>query len=49
MSHRPVRFLIEDILERIQRIERAVAGMEREGFLHNETRRPPTRWSGTSR
>jgi uncharacterized protein with HEPN domain len=36
MSHRPARLLIEDMLERIQRIERFVAGVERETFLRDE-------------
>lgn len=36
MSRRPVRLLIEDMLERIQRIERFVAGLEREVFLRDE-------------
>ena len=36
MSHRPTRMLIEDRLERIARIERFVAGVEREAFLRDE-------------
>ena len=36
MSRRPARLLIEDMLERIERIERFVAGMEREAFLRDE-------------
>lgn len=36
MSHRPVRLLIEDMLERIERVERAVAGMDRATFLRDE-------------
>lgn len=35
MSPRPVRLLIEDMLERIDRIERYVAGLEREAFLRD--------------
>ena len=36
MSRRPARLLIEDMLERIERIERFVAGLEREVFLRDE-------------
>ncbi len=36
MSRRPVHLLIEDMLERIERIERFVAGLEREAFLGDE-------------
>jgi len=33
MSHRPVRQLLEDMLERIGRIQRHVAGLDRDAFL----------------
>jgi len=33
MSRRPARMLLEDILNRIARIERHVAGMDQEAFL----------------
>ncbi len=33
MSRRPARMLLEDILNRIARIERHVAGMDQETFL----------------
>jgi hypothetical protein len=36
MSRRPVGILIEDIVERIRRIERSVAGMNHEAFLRDE-------------
>ncbi len=36
MSRRPTRLLIEDMQERIERIERSVAGVERETFLKDE-------------
>ena len=36
MSRRPGRLLIEDMLDRIERIQRFVAGMEREAFLRDE-------------
>jgi uncharacterized protein with HEPN domain len=37
MSRRPAALLIDDMLERIRRIERSVAGMDRESFLSNDT------------
>ena len=37
MSRRPAGLLIEDMLERIRRIERSVAGMDHEAFLRNDT------------
>ncbi|MBM3288197.1 MAG: DUF86 domain-containing protein [Candidatus Eisenbacteria bacterium] len=36
MSRRPVGLLIEDILDRIRRIERSVAGLDHYGFLHDD-------------
>ena len=36
MSHRPTNALIEDMLERIGRIDRAVAGMDRDAFLQDD-------------
>lgn len=36
MSRRPVRMLLEDILQRIRRVARFVRGMEREEFLADE-------------
>lgn len=45
MSRRPARMLIEDMLERIARIERFVAGVEREALLRDEKRQTP--WCGT--
>lgn len=36
MSRRPGGLLIEDMLERIQRIERFVADLDREAFLRDE-------------
>ncbi|GAB4250134.1 MAG: DUF86 domain-containing protein [Acidobacteriota bacterium] len=36
MSHRPIRLLVADIIEAIERIERYVAGMNRDGFLADE-------------
>lgn len=36
MSRRPIALLIDDMLERIQRIERFVGGLEREAFLRDE-------------
>jgi len=36
MSHRPAALLIEDILERIRRIERFVAGLDHEVFLRDD-------------
>ena len=36
MSRRSVRLLIEDMLERIGRIERFLEGMDREAFLRDE-------------
>ena len=36
MSRRPVGLLIEDMLERIRRIERFVADLDREAFLRDE-------------
>jgi uncharacterized protein with HEPN domain len=37
MSRRPAGLLIEDMLERIRRIERSVAGMDHKAFLRNDT------------
>jgi uncharacterized protein with HEPN domain len=37
MSRRPAGLLIEDMLERIGRIERSVAGMDHESFLRSDT------------
>ena len=37
MSRRPAGLLIEDMLERIRRIERSVAGMDHQAFLRNDT------------
>ena len=36
MSHRPVRVLIADILDSIEKIERYVRGYDRNEFLHDE-------------
>ena len=36
MSRRPARILIEDMVERIERIERFMAGLERDAFLRDE-------------
>lgn len=36
MSRRPAGLLIDDILERIHRIERSVAGMDHEAFLQDD-------------
>ncbi len=36
MSRRPIRLLIEDMLERIERIERFVAGLDHKAFLGDE-------------
>lgn len=36
MSHRPSRVLVADIIEAIEKIERYVAGMNRDGFLWDE-------------
>lgn len=36
MSRRPAAFLIEDMLERIHRIERSVAGLDHDGFLRDD-------------
>jgi uncharacterized protein with HEPN domain len=35
MSHRPARLLLDDILERIDRIDRYVADVDRETFLRD--------------
>jgi len=36
MSRRPTPLLIDDMIERIERIERFIAGLEREDFLRDE-------------
>jgi len=36
MSRRPVEVLIEDMLERVRRIERSVAGLDHDAFLHDD-------------
>jgi len=36
MSRRPANVLIEDMLERIDRIKRAVAGMDHDAFVHDD-------------
>ncbi len=36
MSRRPAEVLIEDMLERIHRIERSVAGLDRDAFMHDD-------------
>jgi uncharacterized protein with HEPN domain len=36
MPHRPVGIVLEDILERIERIQRFVAGLGREAFLDDQ-------------
>jgi uncharacterized protein with HEPN domain len=36
MSHRPTRLLLDDILDRIMRIERHSAGLDRTAFLNDE-------------
>lgn len=36
MSRRPTRLLIDDMIERIERIERFIVGLEREVFLRDE-------------
>lgn len=33
MSNRPVRLLLEDIVESIEKIEKYLSGLEREGFF----------------
>ena len=33
MSSRPIRLLVEDIYESIDKIDRCVAGLERENFV----------------
>ena len=36
MSRRPLGLLIEVMLERIHRIQRAVSGMDHDGFVHDD-------------
>lgn len=36
MSNRPIRLLLDDILESIDKIWRYTSGLDRESFLHDE-------------
>jgi uncharacterized protein with HEPN domain len=36
MSHRPIQLLIEDILESLDKIDRYMVGLDREGFLQDD-------------
>lgn len=36
MSHRPVRLLIADIIEAIEKIERYISGLDHDAFVHDE-------------